>query len=126
MLHTAGISYRFELHGELRQLDEDTRITVYRVAQEAATNAVRHARARHLRLHLRVGSRGGTRLVLLDIRDDGIGLPGTAPQRRGGRGLQSMRDRVTALGGIFRIRPCVRGTRLHILLRAPLSGTRVS
>lgn len=126
MLHAAGISYRFELHGELRQLDEDTRITVYRVAQEAATNAVRHARARHLRLHLRVGARGGTRLVLLDIRDDGIGLPGTAPQRRGGRGLQSMRDRVTALGGIFRIRPCVRGTRLHILLRAPLSGTRTS
>jgi two-component system sensor histidine kinase UhpB len=119
LLRTAGIVYRFDLHGDLRPLDEDTCITIYRVAQEAATNAVRHAMAQELRLHLRIGQRGGGHVVLLDIRDDGIGLPGHAAPRRGGRGMQSMRDRVTALGGIFRIRPSVRGTRLHILLRAP-------
>lgn len=117
MLHNAGIVYRFELHGDVRGLDEDSRTTIYRVAQEAATNAVRHARATRLSLRIRIGERRGQTLVLLDIRDDGIGLPGTSPQRRGGRGLQSMRDRVTALSGIFRIRTVQRGTRLHILLR---------
>lgn len=121
LLHTAGIRYEFDLHGDPLPLDEDTRIAIYRVAQEAATNAVRHAKANKLRVHLRVGQRGNQRIVLLDIRDDGVGLPDhTAPRRRG-RGLQSMRDRITALGGIFRIRPCQRGTRLHILLRAPVA-----
>ncbi len=120
LLHTAGISYEFDLHGDPHPLDEDTRIAIYRVAQEAATNTVRHARASHVSLRLRVGRRNGQTWVWLDIRDDGIGLPATTPPRRGGRGLQSMRDRVTALGGIFRIRPCERGTRLRILLRSAL------
>ncbi|NII10413.1 MASE1 domain-containing protein [Oleiagrimonas sp. C23AA] len=118
LLRSAGITYHFELHGDIRGLDEDTRTTIYRVAQEAATNAVRHAMAQTLSLRVRVGERHGTMLVLLDIRDDGVGLPETSTPRRGGRGLQSMRDRVTALSGIFRIRTVERGTRLHILLRA--------
>lgn len=122
LLHTAGIAYDFDLHGDPHPLDEDTRIAIYRVAQEAATNTVRHAHASHVQLRLRVGQRDGQQWVLLDIRDDGIGLPGEWPPRRGGRGLQSMRDRVTALGGIFRIRPCTKGTRLRILLRSTLDN----
>lgn len=121
LLHTAGITYHFDLNGDLRSLDEDTRITVYRVVQEAATNAVRHAHAHAFRLRLRIGERSGTQTLVLDIRDDGIGLRGgSGPRRDGsGRGLQSMRDRVTALGGIFRVRQVEQGTRLHVLLRAP-------
>lgn len=120
LLQTAGVDYEVRLDGDLRHLDEDTRITIYRVVQEAATNAVRHAMAGRLSLRLRAGVRSGYQLVLLDIRDDGIGLPeGHGPSRRSGRGLQSMRDRVTALGGIFRIRDVAQGTRLRILLRAP-------
>jgi two-component system sensor histidine kinase UhpB len=126
LLRSAGIVYRFDLHGDLRPLDEDTCITIYRVAQEAATNAVRHAMAGEVRLHLRVGLRGSGYMVLLDIRDDGVGLPGNAQPRRGGRGMQSMRDRVTALGGIFRIRASARGTRLHILLRGPMVEVRAA
>ncbi len=119
MLHAADIDYHFELHGDVRQLDEDTRTTIYRVTQEAATNAVRHAMAGELTLRIRVGPRGDAMLVLLDIRDDGIGLPNGEPKHRSGRGLQSMRDRVTALQGVFRIRKATCGTRLRILLRAP-------
>jgi signal transduction histidine kinase len=40
--------------------------------------------------------------------------------------MQSMRDRVTALGGIFRIRASARGTRLHILLRGPMVEVRAA
>jgi len=52
----------------------------------------------------------------LDIRDDGVGLPTRMP--RGGRGLQGMRDRVTSLGGLFRLRPESQGVHLRILLRS--------
>ncbi len=120
LLHAAGITYDFDLHGDPHQLDEDTRIAIYRVAQEAATNVVRHAQASRLRLRLRVAQRGGRQWVLLDIRDNGIGLPDATPPRSGGRGLQSMRDRITALGGAFHIHPCRPGTRLHMLLRTPI------
>ncbi len=120
LLQTAGITYRFSLHGDPHQLDEDTRIAIYRVAQEAATNAVRHARARAVWLRLRIGQRAGQRVVVLSIRDDGVGVPDPSSRRRGGRGLQSMRDRITALGGAFRLHSGPGGTRLQILLQTPL------
>lgn len=118
LLKTAGIEYRVELQGNLRDLDEDTRTTVYRVVQEAATNTVRHAMAGCFSLRVRCGTRQGRRLVLIDLRDDGVGLSEHGPGRRGGHGLQSMRDRVAALGGTFRIHASGQGTRLRILLPA--------
>lgn len=67
-----------------------------RVAQEAVSNCVRHARARHLSLSLRVGRRYCT----LTVVDDGCGLK---TGRRGGLGLATMRSRIVELGGAFRI-----------------------
>ena len=116
LLNAAGIRYRTELHGDPRLLDDDTRTAIYRLAQESATNAVKHAKAGEFRLRLRIGERHGTVLALLDLRDNGIGLPEERPAR-GGRGLQGMRDRVTSLGGLFRLRPSTHGVHLRILLR---------
>jgi two-component system sensor histidine kinase UhpB len=116
LLKAAGIHYLTELHGDPRLLDDDTRTTIYRLAQESATNTVKHAKASEFRLRLRIGERHGTVLALLDLRDDGIGLPERPP--RGGRGLQGMRDRVTSLGGLFRLRPTPRGVHLRVLLRS--------
>jgi glucose-6-phosphate-specific signal transduction histidine kinase len=124
MLAAAGVAYHTDLTGDPRLLDDDTLTAIYRIAQESATNVVRHAGASELRLRLRIGSRDGVTLSLLDIRDDGAGLPANPPADRdiGGRGLHGMRDRVTALGGIFRIRPVPRGLRLRVLLRSGGSG----
>jgi two-component system sensor histidine kinase UhpB len=115
LLTTAGIVFQADLRGDPRLLDEETRTAVYRLVQESATNVVKHAHASEFRLRLRIGERHGSVLALLDIRDDGIGLPQRLP--RGGRGLQGMRDRVTSLGGLFRLRPDGRGVHLRILLR---------
>ncbi|GAB3038143.1 MULTISPECIES: MASE1 domain-containing protein [Oleiagrimonas] len=122
LLKTAGVDYQLHLRGNLQDLDEDTRITVYRVVQEAATNTVRHAMASRFVLRVLSGRRNGRRMVALDMRDDGVGLGGdhTGSGRRSGHGLQSMRDRVAALGGILRIHISENGTRLRILL--PASG----
>jgi PAS domain S-box-containing protein len=67
---------------------------LYRIAQEAVRNAVRHGRARTIRLHLTV-SRAK---VTLAITDDGIGLPEDAMDASG-MGLKIMRYRARMLGG---------------------------
>ena len=115
LLNTAGVTYITEMHGDPRLLDDDTRTAIYRLAQESATNAVKHAQASEFRLRLRIGERPGNVLALLDLRDNGGGLPSRLP--RGGRGLQGMRDRVTSLGGQFRLRADQGGVHLRILLR---------
>jgi glucose-6-phosphate-specific signal transduction histidine kinase len=115
LLNAAGMTYRTQMHGDPRLLDDDTRTAIYRLAQESATNAVKHAQASEFRLRLRIGERQGVALAVLDLRDNGAGLPSRLP--RGGRGLQGMRDRVTSLGGQFRLRPDHAGVHLRILLR---------
>ncbi len=124
LLGTAGMAYHTELHGDPRLLEEDIRTAIYRLAQESATNAVKHSQANEFRLRLRIGERAGIALALLDIRDNGIGLPDRVP--RGGRGLQGMRDRVTSLGGLFRLRPDQQGVHLRILLRSSISRRETS
>lgn len=124
LLATAGMTYSTELHGDPRLIEEDIRTAIYRLAQESATNAVKHAQATEFRLRLRIGERAGVALTLLDIRDNGIGLPHRIPH--GGRGLQGMRDRVTSLGGLFRLRPDRQGVHLRILLRSSISRRETS
>ncbi len=115
LLTSAGLRYHVEMHGDPRLLDDDTRTAIYRLAQESATNTVKHAQASEFRLRLRIGERNGVAVALLDLRDDGSGLPSRLP--RGGRGLQGMRDRVTSLGGQFRLRTDHPGVHLRILLQ---------
>lgn len=67
---------------------------LYRTAQEALTNAVRHGRARNVRIELEAT---GPRLYLR-IRDDGVGASDYSP----GMGLAGMVSRVQALGGALR------------------------
>lgn len=64
---------------------------LYRCAQEALTNAVRHSEARELTLSLRAHAGG----VLLHARDNGRGRAAVVP----GHGLGGMRERLAALGG---------------------------
>lgn len=117
LLTAAKVSYHTDMRGDPRILDDDTRTVIYRLVQESATNAVKHAQAGHFRVRLRIGERQGGSLALLDIRDDGVGMPGKGIAN-GGRGLQGMRDRVTSLGGLFRLRPGTQGVHLRILLRS--------
>ena len=116
LLNSAGMIYHTEMHGDPRLLDDDTRTAIYRLVQESATNAVKHAKASRFSLRLRIGQRNGVAVALLDLRDNGTGLPRRLP--RDGRGLQGMRDRVTSLGGQFRLRPNDAGVHLRVLLRS--------
>jgi signal transduction histidine kinase len=70
-----------------------TRDHLYRIAQEALTNAVKHAHARNIDIRLEIAPSA----VRLSVRDDGVGLPGgTTPAQ--GLGRASMRHRAAAIG----------------------------
>ena len=70
--------------------------TVYRVIQEAVTNVLRHAKASSM--HVAAEISGDE--VIVEISDDGVGFP---PDRRFGRGLTGMQERVRALSGTLEL-----------------------
>jgi signal transduction histidine kinase len=73
---------------------------VFRIAQEALENALRHAQAEHL--DLRLDTRNGR--LLLTVTDDGVGFDPWEPALRSRRlGLTSMEERAEALGGRLEI-----------------------
>jgi two-component system sensor histidine kinase UhpB len=76
------------------RLDDETEVAVYRVAQEALGNALRHAEASNIDLTLR--SEEGQ--LVLEVRDDGRGFD-RATRHTDSLGLASMEERALALGG---------------------------
>ena len=122
----AGLALDVRLEGDARllaQLDATHATAIYRMAQEAMTNIVRHAEARHARLKLRINRRRHALWVFLDIRDDGIGR---LDRMFAGNGLTGMRDRVLALNGALHLHQLSPGLRLHLMVRqddnAPVTG----
>ncbi|HKN64688.1 MAG TPA: sensor histidine kinase [Gemmatimonadaceae bacterium] len=108
---------------DARTVPPTTAAVLYRVAQAAVHNVVKHARARHveLRLTLPPGERDGT--AMLEVSDDGAGFDvADAERRRPGMGLFTMRERVALAGGRFDVESSPgKGTR--IIASVPLTGT---
>ena len=74
---------------------KDAALCLYRVAQEALNNVVRHARARAASVVLRQMDGG----LLLAVRDDGVGFDPGEPRVRASLGLVSMRERLRLVNG---------------------------
>jgi signal transduction histidine kinase len=92
------------------RLEESLEVAAYYIASEAITNALKHAQASAIELH--VDSRDGA--LTLTVRDNGIG--GADPR---GSGIIGLTDRVEALGGtITVVSPPGDGTTLHAHLPA--------
>lgn len=94
-----GIECRFVCPKPVKVADDAAALHLYRIAQEAVTNAVRHASASAISVDLHADDRQ----LRLEIRDDGVGLD---PQRRhgDGLGLRIMEHRCGLLGGQFTVR----------------------
>jgi signal transduction histidine kinase len=108
---------QLEVVGEPRlrpRIDDE----VFRIAQEALHNALRHAAAARLEVRLEEGER----LLALTVRDDGRGFdPGAAAHRSRRLGLTSMEERAAALGGALTIESAP-GEGTTISLEVPLGG----
>jgi two-component system, NarL family, sensor kinase len=107
-LEAAGIVVELDAPATLPPLPAAVEVAVYRIAQEALTNALRHASATRCLLRIRVDERAlseralSERALVLRVQDDGRGIPLEA---RHGVGLASMRERASELGGSVRIAP---------------------
>lgn len=71
---------------------------LYRIAQEAITNALKHGQARHIGL----GLAASARRIVLSVTDDGIGFPASQPNRKG-MGIRIMQYRAGMIGGALAI-----------------------
>jgi two-component system sensor histidine kinase UhpB len=105
---------------KLPDLEEGAATHLYRIAQEATTNAARYARATAIAIDLRTSGRK----LQLSITDNGIGLSAGLAQGRPGMGLKIMEYRARMLGGTVAFEEPGQGTR--IVLAAPLHLLRQS
>ncbi len=97
----------------IREADAAVLHAIFRFAQEAITNAARHARAEHLDIEI---ASDGDR-VSVSARDDGRG----ATPLREGNGLKGLRERIEGLGGTFAVETAATGgvaVRAHLPLVA--------
>jgi two-component system sensor histidine kinase UhpB len=92
---TTGLTVRMDESGESPTLSRETALTLYRVAQEALTNVIRHSGAGSVDLSIRqIGAE-----LTLEISDDGRGFAPDAPESRKGLGLHSVEERMRLVGG---------------------------
>lgn len=99
-------------------LPEHIETAVYRIAQEALQNVMKHARAQHVHLRLAIT----TEVVVLEVSDDGAGFDPAATDERvgpGGYGLPGMQQRAELLGGAL-IADSAPGRGTTVRLRVPI------
>lgn len=119
LLKETGRSSGFEVHADIDpaadKLPDAYRTCVYRVVQEALTNALRHSGAKRVEVALKRDSRS----VVGTIKDDGCGFERSMQKGRG-LGLLGMEERVRELGGGIRIESIRgKGTRIEFRLPSP-------
>ena len=104
------------LSSDLPELSTELELVVYRVAQEALTNVLRHAQASRCVVSLAPVDSG----VELTVEDDGVGMPA----RLNGQtiGIEGMRERALLGGGTLSIDDGPRGG-TRVMLRLPVGGT---
>lgn len=106
-----AVRFNLTLVGPLDAVPDALALSLYRIAQECVTNAVRHGTPTHISLHIKVGD-----AITLTTADDG------SPRHDGaiddGYGLLGIRERVDALGGSFELSPVDNGMRA--VARLPL------
>src|SRR6476659_1758941 len=116
-----SIGASFDSQGDFSGLPPDVQLVVYRVAQEALSNAAQHSGAEHVRVRLvREGNR-----VELTVGDDGSGF--TFDQAARGLGIAGMRERALLVGGGVEVesRPEV-ATRVTLTVPLDLADTGVA
>ncbi|KUP92284.1 cache domain-containing protein [Tritonibacter horizontis] len=94
-----GIETEFSTVVFRNRLDQEAKIALYRIAQEALTNIERHSGATRVTMDLRGHAKGAT----MRITDNGTGLPAQQMRSGPGIGLRNMQERMEQLDGTLRI-----------------------
>ena len=115
-LAAVGIGLSWDEAGDLPDplLDTGHALHLHRIVREAISNTIRHAQARHLRVRVRASAGE----LLLDLTDDGSGVPAAV---LAGSGMRNMRTRAGELDGRIDWAPGTEGG-AKVLLRMPLEA----
>jgi len=118
-----GLNIRFTSFAKVEALSNIQRTVLYRVAQEALINVIRHARAKNVTVNIQKQKDQ----VLLEVHDDGRSFPierilASATQKR--LGLLGMRERVEMAEGKFSIRSSP-GKGTTVCVELPIKSTQV-
>ncbi len=120
----AGLHVELQTHGMEERLSEELETAIFRIMQEAITNAVKHARARNLTVEL---SREPGQIAGL-VRDDGRGFSpaaagSTKADKDSGLGLFGMQERAALVGGTVQIESAPgRGTVVKVIVPDRVGG----
>jgi PAS domain S-box-containing protein len=104
-----GIPCRFRSKLPVVVRNDDVAVQLYRIAQEAVTNAVKHAQPERIDVTMKANRAQ----LILEVHDDGVGMP-THPPTTSGSGLQIMRHRARVIGGSLEIRQKIGGGTLVV------------
>jgi signal transduction histidine kinase len=111
-----GIQVEFTDHGVAPQISKDVALCLFRVAQEALSNVVKHSRAKQAQVELC----NANNEIRLRIVDAGLGFDVSLSNKDVGIGLVGMRERLRLVGGRLSVQSApTRGT--EILAEVPLS-----
>jgi len=117
VFQATGIEVRLVSHGETSEIPPDIALCLFRVAQEALSNVIRHSGAHLVDLSL---DREGSELRL-KVRDDGRGFTPGAARNGNGLGLYHVTERLGAFGGSLALESAPgAGTTLRVAV--PLNG----
>lgn len=106
-----NLALDFQISGVRRRFAPQIETALFRIAQEAVNNVVKHAHARRLAIHLQFESTS----VAATVEDDGVGFVVADALRAGAVGLLGMRERAELLGGRLQIKSRIgEGTRVQV------------
>jgi signal transduction histidine kinase len=94
-LKISGISCEVSLPEDELSLDRDTSTALFRILQESLTNILRHAKASRVSVHLSKENH----ITMLQVQDNGVGIPADLIAGPASFGLLSMKERALMLGG---------------------------
>jgi two-component system CheB/CheR fusion protein len=106
------VACTLETEGDVRVADNAVATHLYRIAQEAANNAVKHAAPSEIRVELTQRPEG----LRLRIADDGTGIAQDALDRPSGLGLRTIGYRASLIGGTLRIGQTAEGSEVSVLI----------
>jgi len=119
----AGVALTIDIPDELPPLPAGSPIGLFRIVQEALTNALRHAKAKSIRLSLR----GEGDNVVLEVVDDGVGIaPRPAGAKRNAHGLLGIRERAMAMGGTCTVGGAPGGRGTEVRITVPVAKVRAA
>ena len=107
-----NITYHID---DLENISHVLQLTVFRICQELAVNAIKHSKAANLSVSVYSDSKN----IIIEVADDGIGLTSSDLEKKDHYGLKILKERVSIVNGILSFPKTEKGTK--VLIEIPVT-----